>query len=320
MWNDVQFNTLLFLTSKRSPNVRRTGIQLQRLYVGQALSLARSLNSCGKELRVFTNDRDTVMDLMARETHRDLIRLHVTQIEFPTWPLPENVRFFAAHHKLFLFSHLAQEAHPNCLVDVDVVMNCNNLSLTELFDQNPRIDGWVYDISDQVFPAYGTQAVQEDMRLLGVRHPFPRWYGGEFIMGGPRLFAYLHEQCESYLRSYLSLLPRLHHVGDECVVSAALNHNAQNLTFADAGASGLVVRQWTGRTLHVGKPCGMLKHCLLWHLPDAKAALSRFHKHGSLETLYRNICWRTAYRRLALVPRAFIRRMLLRQHAVPVHD
>jgi len=291
---------------------------LRSLYVRQALSLARSLNSCGKNLRVITNNREEIEELIVREVPCERIDLQVTQIEFPTWSLPEHANFFAAHHKLFLFSHFAEEAHPNCLIDVDVVINHNNLSLTKLFDETPQIDGWVYDISDQVFPAYGTQAVQEDMRLLGVSHPFPRWYGGEFVMGGPRLFAYLHEQCQRYIQSYLSLLSQLHHVGDECVVSAALNQNSQNLMLADAGASGLVVRQWTGHTLHVGKPCGVLKDCLLWHLPDAKGALSRFYKHGSLDTLYRNVCWQTSCRRAARAPRALVR-MLSRLLPGSVH-
>jgi len=316
MWNDLQFNTLLFLTDKPSPNVRMNGLGLQRLYVRQALSLARSLNDCGKTLRLFTNNRDKIEELVARDTHSENIQLRITEIDFPKWSLPETASFFAAHHKLFVFSHLAEDTHANCLIDVDVVMNRNNLLLARLFDNNPEIDGWVYDISDQVFPAYGTQTVQDDLRLLGVRHSFPRWYGGEFIMGGARLFAYLYEQCQCYMHPYLSLLPQLHHVGDECVVSAALNHNAQNLTLADAGASGLVVRQWTGRTLHAGKPCRTLKDSLLWHLPDAKGALSRFYRHGSLDILYRCVCCLTVCRRAAQAPWALARETLSHVHPV----
>jgi hypothetical protein len=267
---------------------------------------------------VFTNDRETVMKLMALESPAGKIRLDVVQVEFPAWGLPEGAAFFAAHHKLFLFSHLAQDAHPNCLLDVDMAINYDNLQLAKVFDQHPQIDGWVYDISDQVFPARGTQAVQDDLRLLGVDHPFPRWYGGEFLIGTPRLFAYLHEQCQGYLQSYFSLLPRLNHVGDECVVSAALNQNVQNLALADAGASGLVVRQWTGVTLHVAKPCATLKHCLFWHLPDAKTTLSRFHKHGSLDTLYKDVRRLAVFRRATALPRTLFRRILSRPHAVSV--
>jgi hypothetical protein len=318
MWNELQFNTLLFITEKPSTNVRATGLELPRIYVSQALGLARSLNSCGKTLRVFTNDRDTVVELMARESPAGTIRMDVRQIEFPSWSLPETAPFFAAHHKLFLFSHFAQEEHPNCLLDADVVVNNNNLSMAKLFDQSPELDGWVYDISAQVFPAYGTHVVQADIRLLGVSHPFPRWYGGEFIVGRPRVFEYLHKQCQSYLQSYLSFLPRLHHVGDECIVSAAINHNGHHLALADAGASGLVVRHWTGPTLHVGKPCAELKQSLLWHLPDAKMALSHFHEHGSIGTLYTHLRWLSAYRHMRARPLALLRRTLSRPHGRPV--
>jgi hypothetical protein len=289
VWQELQFNTLVFLTNEPSVNTRRRGAAMQRSYVHQALALARSLESLGKTLRILTNDRKVLLEIMSSENHSASVPCAVQEVRFPT-NLPCTIRFFAAHHKLFLFSVFAQETHYNCLLDTDVVANHAKRSLIQLLEENPRVDGWVYDISDQVFPAFGTAAVQDDLRRnMGVEHPFPRWYGGEFIIGNARLFNYLHEECSRHLATYIETSSRLHMSSDECLVSAALNSNHQNLILADAGASGLVVRHWASKTRHVKKPPSVLSHSLFWHLPNAKDALALYRKHGSLRILYRHV-------------------------------
>lgn len=267
---------------------------MQRSYVRQTLALARSLDSFGKKLRVFTNDRTSLVGMATSEDRSATQFFTVQEVCFPS-DIPPTTPFFAAHHKLFLFSVFAQEAHCNCLLDTDVVANHAKRSLIQLLEENPRVDGWVYDISDQVFPAYGTTKVQEDLRReLGVQHPFPRWYGGEFIIGNARLFSYLHAECLRQLGKYIEASARLHHTSDESLVSAALNNNYQNLILADAGASGLVVRYWTSRTLHVKRPPSVLNQSLFWHLPNSKDALALYYKHGDLGILYRHIQGLTA--------------------------
>ena len=294
MWSELQFNTLLFLTNQASVNTRRTGSALQRSYVRQTLALARSLNGIGKHLRVFTNDREAFLRLAASEKGIPASTYTVREASFPI-DFPPSIKFFAAHHKVFLFSLFAKEEHYNCLLDTDVIANHGNRHLTQLLDENPQVDGWVYDISDQVFPAYGTNVVQGDLRReLGVEHPFPRWYGGEFIIGNARLFSYLHEECLQQLGKYIEASGRLHHTSDESLVTAALNNNYRNLTLADAGASGLVVRHWASNTLHVKRPASVLKQSFFWHLPNAKDAVALYGKHGSLRVLYRHVQGLTA--------------------------
>jgi hypothetical protein len=213
----------------------------------------------------------------------------VQEVCFPS-DIPPTIRFFASHHRIFLYSVFAQETHYNCLLDTDIVANYAKRSLIQVLEENPRVDGWVYDISDQVFPAFGTTAVQDDLRRrMGVQHPFPRWYGGEFRIGNARLFSYLHEECQRQLGNYIETSAGLHMIGEEGLVSAALNNNYQNLILADAGASGLVVRHWASKTQHVKKPPSVLSESLFWHLPNAKDALALYFKHGNLRILYRHV-------------------------------
>jgi hypothetical protein len=308
VWSDLRFNTLVFLTNRESVNTRRTGSAMQRSYVRQALALARSLHSLGKTLRVFTNDRKSLLDLTSSETASSDAPYSVQEVCFPS-TIPSAIRFFAAHHKFFLFSVFAEEQHCNCLLDADVVANDAKRDLIEVLEENPGVDGWVYDISDQVFPAYSTKTVQDALRcMLGVQHPFPRWYGGEFIIGNSRLFAYLHQECLRQLSRYLAVSAQLHHTSDEVLVSAALNNNFQNFVLADAGASGLVTRHWASKTLHVKRPCNVLRQSLFWHLPNSKNVVALYHKHGSLRLLYHHVqgltCARYAFSSLRVQRRA----------------
>ena len=294
MWSDLQFNTLLFLTDKPSVNTRRTGSAMQRSYVRQTLALAQSLDSLGKRLRVFTNDRTSLLDMASSESPSAADLFTVQEVCFPS-DIPPTIQFFASHHRIFLYSVFAQEAHGNCLLDTDIVANHAKRSLIQLLEENPRVDGWVYDISDQVFPAYGTTRVQDDLRrALGVQHPFPRFYGGEFIIGNAQLFSYLYDECLRHLGEYIEASARLVHISEESLVSAALNNNYQNLILADAGACGLVVRYWTSKTLHVKSPPSILNQSLFWHLPNSKDALALYYKHRDLRILYRHIQGLTA--------------------------
>jgi len=203
--------------------------------------------------------------------------------------IPGDIDFYAAHQKLCLFSVFARESGYNCLVDSDVIANYEALQLANIIDEVIGVDGWVYDISDQTFPAYGTKRVQDDLQMLGVVNPFPRWYGGEFLLGNSDFYSYLDGKCSQRMPLYLKVWKGLHHVGDETLISAVLNDSDNEIKIADAGASGLIVRHWSGKTRHIQKGHRALLKSLLWHLPDSKEILERFYQHGDIRTLYMHI-------------------------------
>ena len=131
------------------------------------------------------------------------------------------------------------------------------------------------------------------------------------------LFRSLHEECLRLLGKHIEASARLHHTtaqrvaaqfSDETLVSAALNNNFPNLILADAGASGLVVRHWASKTLHVKRPPSVLKQSLFWHLPNSKDAVALYCKHGDLRILYRHIQGLTAAKNAVSYLRQAVRR------------
>lgn len=273
-------------------NVRQTRPNLNANLVKMMLGLASSLQQFGKPLRVFTNTPQALAEFIRTERHPSANFVDLCEIHFPL-DIPQGIRFYAGHHKIYLFSHFATEDAVNCLLDIDMVFAAN----PELFEKRiqgaPDLDGWVYDISDQVFPAYGTGVVQQDMKRIGAQNAFPRWYGGEFIMGSRKLFQMLNNECQQLLPAYLEVVETLHHVGDEALVSAALNNCEQKLSLGEAGCCGLVLRFWSARTAHVQKKVTALCQAALWHLPASKPLLQSFSRHRDLARLYREVATRS---------------------------
>jgi hypothetical protein len=181
----------------------------------------------------------------------------------------------------------------NCLLDIDMVLALSPGPFAEMLDGFPELDGWVYDISDQVIPPGGPRDVVSDLTSLGLQSSFPRWYGGEFILGNKRFFAMLHEECQRLLPLYLGRFSCLHHVGDEAIVSVAIDRIMKELKVGDAGPCQLVLRYWSGRTKHVQKSQRVLNNTLFWHLPDSKHFLQSFSKHGNVDRLYRAVAVRS---------------------------
>lgn len=286
MWADTQINALLFFTEQKSANSRLEGAKLQASLVDQALGLSRSLERCGKSLRLFTNRRE---ELAALFDGRKQNGIEIVELA-PSAEIPEGIRYYASHHKLFLFDIFASEGRPNCLIDLDVVADDKNLHLTGILGQMPEKDGWVYDISSQRFPAYGAEVVLNDLEMAaGSRMHYPRWFGGEFILGSPFFFAELSGAIAGLLPGYLANYQSFHHVGDEAIVSAALNALLPKLSIMDAGLAGLVTRHWSGPTRHVQPSAEILRRTFFWHLPDSKPRLATFARHGNMERLYGEI-------------------------------
>jgi len=260
----------MMFTGQRPINIGRLAGDVTSTFAAMTIRLAKSLACVGKTLRVFTNDPERLGILAERQCALLQLVPITSDSRFPS-----DIRFYAAHHKLGLFDLFAHESWPNCLLDVDMILAADALAVRDRLENPLPLEAWAYDISANQFAGWGRDHIQTDLMRLGVSCRFPRWYGGEFILGSPRFFAHLSAECERLIPTYLDMHNSLHHVSDEPILSVAINNLAGEFEIGDAGAAQLVIRYWSSPTLHAQPDTKALSQCAFWHLPDMKWALRR---------------------------------------------
>ena len=121
----------------------------------------------------------------------------------------------------------------------------------------------VYDISEQVLPIHEQSRIVADMkRISGKSIPEARWYGGEFVTGSASMFRAISSYIEMFWENYIQNIGSLVHIGDEMIMSAALNcMRLDGISLVDYGKDGSVVRWWSSRTRHQQPPFDSDKGC-----------------------------------------------------------
>lgn len=241
------------------------------VYLRCAQLCSMSMQRFGVDFALITNrvealtQRAEVLGL-----HAIKLRQHRFSIE-----IPAGLPFYSAHHKLDVVRALGSGDFGEWvgLVDIDTVL-CDHLALEDIGQQ----DLWAYDISDQVMPQYGGDVVARDIdSVAGEKLKSHRWYGGEFLVGGRRGFEKLSAIIDLFLPRYFQLCTtgKLHHIGDEMIVSSALNAmKIPGIKILDAGKKKLVTRWWTARTNVEQLRFSAVSDCSLLHLPADKEFLS----------------------------------------------
>jgi hypothetical protein len=251
-------------------------------YVWQALCLNKSLLRAGMpRLNVFTNAADRIAALLARvpaDARPNVHALSATSID-----LPKSTPFYAAHFKLDMLSQ-ASTGLPDdkllLLLDTDMVA-LRPLD-ADVIRRSKKLGVGAFDISDQVFPAYGSERVIADLEIVaGRRLNNPRWYGGEFLLATPAFLKRLVARGKEYFDHYAAELAHLNHHGDEAFVSAALNVLAdEGQPILDVGAYQSVGRHWSGNT---HRNLYWYKHCAFVHLPGDKPLMEREAQYAEFD-------------------------------------
>jgi hypothetical protein len=184
-------------------------------------------------------------------------------------------------HKLDVLNLLAEPASKNStpyrlLLDLDTC--CRRTSSPAL--QRLCADGVasVFEITDQVLPAWGIDRVANDLEII-LREGRPathqiRWFGGEFVAGPPNFFAGLSNRVEELWPAYRDFRSSLLCENDEALLSAAMVDPSEFGDVADAGRLGIVSRHWTCRTRHAPAPLARVLQSDFVHLPSSKALLA----------------------------------------------
>lgn len=247
-------------------------------YARQALCLNKSLLRAGMpRLTIFTNARDRVDSLCAAEpaAQRPYVVELITSID-----VPRNTEFYGAHFKLDLLEQVTDMLRPDTLLmlldsDIVAMRPLDQALLKRCAD----VGVGAFDISDQVFPAYGSDCVIQDLEIVAGTHLLnPRWFGGEFLLSTPAFLRTLVPRARAHCERYLDQIARLQHHGDESFVSAALNTLAdEGQQIVELGAYQAIGRHWTGNT---HRDLRWFQHCSFVHLPDGKALIERESRHA----------------------------------------
>lgn len=255
---------LLYVDRAHEKHVNlRPGRDPVAVYVGCASLLAASARWAGESFTVLTN--------AAAELHRI-----AAEHRFPPFPckeiafdleIPWNIRFFQAHHKLCALEAMASGVLGGftALLDIDAVL---------LGPLSPRL------ASAGGLHAYGIDAgladaqVDDLRRLIGHPRGPRRWFGGEFIAGDTASLRPLAAAAKMLLPRYLEAVPALAHVGDETLVSAALNLLAEaGARLHDVGPERTVVRWYSSRLRVRQERLAQALDATMLHLPVDKPFL-----------------------------------------------
>ncbi|WP_183085283.1 hypothetical protein [Trinickia fusca] len=262
-----------------SPNCRSND---PASYVRQAVCLNKSLLREGMpRLHIYTNAVDEVMDALAATSANERPVVHallVTRVD-----LPKSTPFYAAHFKLDLMSQVASTLpHDALLLLLDTDMVAMRELDEGLVERSARLGAGVFDISDQVFPVYGSARVIADLEAVaGCTLENPRWYGGEFLLCTPAFLSRLVACGKRCFVRYVAEISNLHHHGDEAFISAALSLLAQSgERLVDVGAYQAVGRLWPGNT---HRNLYWFSRCAFLHLPGSKTLIEHEARHEAFD-------------------------------------
>lgn len=252
-----------------SPNNKNKNISS---YFRQLELLSTTIRATfGSGLFVFTNNKEKVEDWFGKKgTALEIVELT------PSIAVPAGISFFTAHYKLDALAAglglLREDADRFLLLDTDVI--ANHKFSDEQAAMISRADLVVYDISDQVFPAYGAARIIGDIELVaGDSFADCKWFGGEFIAGSKSGLSRLIGQAREFLPRYFENVGALHHVGDEMFITASINallKDPGGLKIVNQNPYRLISRHWSR---HTDRPLSYhMQHCFL-HCPGSKPVL-----------------------------------------------
>jgi hypothetical protein len=267
--------SLLYCVPQESTGVNSQARNYQEKmsqYLGSARTLYLSLAEAGVPLVLLTNDAAALSELRGPAHAMP----EVKEISFEGH-IPLNIGFSSTHRKWDVFRYLGsleENIYP-VLLDLDVILG-RNLSDSFRFCAERGIP-LVYDITDQVVPAYGSDRILADLQAISPLFGSVRWYGGEYLSGRPVFFRELYQRVQIFKTSYLERASLLHHNGDEFVSTMAIEMlKNEGWRVDDGGTLGVVGRYWSVRCKHHQRSFShFVDFCSLLHLPADKGFLAK---------------------------------------------
>ena len=268
----ITIGTLLWIDERFHPSTNNKNKNIASYYRQLDLLLSTLQREFKVSLVVFTNDSARIADWFIKRKRPLPAFVQISS----GIPVPEHTPFYHAHHKLDALKAgvdlLNKDEDRLFLIDIDVIAlhPFNSEQLTRI----SNADLIVYDISDQVFPTYGSGRVTGDIeRLAGESFIDAKWFGGEIIGASRSGLLHLIEQCDQIMPRYFENISSFHHVGDEMFITAGINKiikNGDGLRVVTQNPYRLISRHWSRYT---DRPLSYhMQHSFI-HCPGSKPAL-----------------------------------------------
>jgi hypothetical protein len=262
-------------------NAKIDEAQIPELLVRNAITLWRSLARAGVAFTLICSDPDRIRALATRLRASGL---DVAAIPFAL-DVPSGIPFYSAHHKLDVFRHLASlpESSYVGLVDLDVIaLGALPPSLARVIDRGTPL---AYDITEQVVPALGREALAGDLATLTGMPSAGRWLGGEFLAGRPPFFRALSAEIDWIYRTLVREWRGLRRQGMETPTTAAVEQlRNRGVEVVDAGELGIIRRYWSIPPRHPQPSFDEISLPFLLHLPADKKLLAGLSTDTQLDT------------------------------------
>lgn len=241
------------------------------IYVGNAITLAKSLSNQEIDFTLLTNDTKKVKAISKQVFHYSL---KTKEIPFNS-KIPRGSEFYSAQFKLDVYRFFSEEQDDYMIFcDLDVVCvglipdSFKNIIVLKL--------PLYYDVTAQMLPVCKHEGLIKDLELMHGNKSEGRWSGGEFISGSPAFFKKLVNKIDCIFDNYIDNINHLNHVSDESFTSAALElMRFENIYIAEAGSLGILERYWNAEIKHIQKPFNHYKNLFLLHLPADKDFLRK---------------------------------------------
>jgi hypothetical protein len=233
------------------------------IYLRCAVTCAKSAAAAGEDYTLITNAPEQIGRLLARLPYPEL-QLNEIAFDLQT---PKGIRYYHSHFKIAVIDAMASGVFGEqpTLIDLDTVVQ------RAFSSRLAGLDLVAYDITAKAAHCL------HDLALMLGNGAGGWWAGGELIGGSPAGLKRLAAGVHALLPQYFARIDRFIHVGDETVVSAAMNVMSRaGAAIADAGKLGLIARWHSSRTFIPQQTFAQIAGAAILHLPADKLFLARF--------------------------------------------
>ncbi|WP_440648613.1 hypothetical protein [Candidatus Pelagibacter sp. HIMB1521] len=274
MHSEIKFYGLLFLKDEfQNLNFDTKKIDKQRLiYLKCAANLSRSLGSLGYKYVLLCNDLDKIQEISIKNN----LELNLEKINFETY-VPNDIHFSPCHYRVDVFKYFSQKKNEfSILIDLDVLVVSKLPPLKEIFLYG---EGYINNISDNIFPAYGKKFINSQLKIIN-SSASTKWVGGDFFAGNKEFYKLLYKYSKKYQTFQVQNKNKLKNMTDELFLTGAINEISSNDLYKVNDVNNLKIfsRYWSININHKQKDFNyIINNFQLLHLLADKKKISNFY-------------------------------------------